>query len=100
MMNKRIKELAEQAFQPINDISTEGVADRYTFEQAWFQMYNQKFAELIVRECLHIVRNNNPCPPGTTIMYSLLQDEYFDKGWQVAVETKSNQIKKHFGVEE
>lgn len=56
-MNERIKELAEQAFQPINDISTEGVADRYTFEQAWFQMYNQKFAELIVQECISMIEN-------------------------------------------
>jgi hypothetical protein len=59
----------------------------------------QKFAELIVRECLSIVDSNNPRPPGTTIMYSLAKDEYFDTGWQVAVETKSNQIKQHFGVE-
>ena len=53
-MNERIRELAQQAFQPINDISTEGVADRYTFEQTWFQMYNQKFTELIVRECIRL----------------------------------------------
>jgi len=59
----------------------------------------EKFAELIVRECLSIVDSNNPRPPGTTIMYSLAKDEYFDTGWQVAVETKSNQIKQHFGVE-
>ena len=58
----------------------------------------EKFAQLIVRECLSIVENNNPRPPGTTIMYSLSKDEYFDTGWQVAVETKSNQIKQHFGV--
>jgi len=51
-MNQRIKELALEAFQPINDITTEGVADRNTFDQAWFQLYNQKFAELIVQECL------------------------------------------------
>jgi hypothetical protein len=61
---------------------------------------DQKFAELIVRECLTIIDNNNPCLPGTTIMYSFLQDEYFDKGWQVATETKANQIKRHFGVKE
>ena len=51
-MNERIKELALEAFQPINDIASEGVADRYTFDQAWFQLYNEKFAELIVRQCL------------------------------------------------
>jgi hypothetical protein len=66
---------------------------------AFIQCMSEKFVELIVRECLSIVENNNPRPPGTTIMYSLPTDEYFDTGWQVAVETKSNQIKKHFGVD-
>ena len=89
-MNERIKELAEQCYQ-IED--PHGRFPREVFNQ-------EKFAELIIRKCLDIVENNNPCPPGTTTIYSLLQDEYFDKGWQVAVETKSNQIKKHFGVEE
>ena len=50
-MNERIKELALEAFQPINSMASEGVADYYTFEQTWFQLYNQKFAELIIREC-------------------------------------------------
>ena len=53
-MNERIKALALEAFQPINDIASEGIADRYTFDQAWFQMYNQKFAELIVKECMKL----------------------------------------------
>lgn len=88
-MNERIQKLAEQAgfyvamFDPGNEDNTK----------------MEKFAELIVRDCLSIVENNNPRPPGTTIMYSLDKDEYFDTGWQVAVETKSNQIKEHFGVE-
>lgn len=50
-MNERIKELALEAFQPINSMASEGVADYYTFEQTWFQLYNQKFAELIAKEC-------------------------------------------------
>ena len=54
-MNQRIQELALEAFQPINDITTEGVADRNTFDQAWFKLYNKKYAELIVRECIDIV---------------------------------------------
>jgi hypothetical protein len=54
IVNERIKELAEQAFQPINDMSTEGVADRWTFEQPWFQMYSQSLAQLIVQECCDI----------------------------------------------
>ena len=91
-MNERIRELAEQAGFTANDE-----------QKVFLKVYEQeleKFTELIVRECIEILDKNNPCPPGTTIMYSLIQDEYFDKGWQVAVETKSNQIKKHFGVEE
>lgn len=87
-MNDRIFELGKQATFWCCDHSS---AD-------WDAAWEQKFAELIVRECIGILSRNNPCPPGSTIMYSLIQDEYFDKGWQVAVETKSNQIKKHFGV--
>jgi len=86
-MNDRIKQLAHEAGLPT--YNPEGIPTKL-----------EKFAELIVRECLSIVDSNNPRPPGTTIMYSLAKDEYFDTGWQVAVETKSNQIKQHFGVEE
>ena len=59
-MNERIRQLAEQAFQPINDMSTEGVADRWTFEQAWFQLYNREFARLIVQECADIADRAEP----------------------------------------
>ncbi len=86
-MNERIKQLAEQVDSEFNS-----PYDRHKAIE--------RFAELIVQECLSIVDSNNPRPPGTTIMYSLAKDEYFDTGWQVAVETKSNQIKQHFGVEE
>lgn len=90
-MNERIDELARKAAGGMLSYDEDG----YRLSEREVK----KFAELIVRECIGIVGNNNPCPPGTIKMYSLLQDEYFDKGWQVAVETKSNQIKKHFGVE-
>jgi len=89
-MNERIKTLAKVAgYDEIN---------KAAMKLTGFDP--EKFAELIVQECLSIVDSNNPRPPGTTIMYSLAKDEYFDTGWQVAVETKSNQIKQHFGVEE
>jgi hypothetical protein len=92
-MNERIKELWERA------------CTRYSVYETLKPQDERKiipdiFAELIVRECLSIVENNNPRPPGTTIMYSFDTDEYFDTGWQVAVETKSNQIKRHLGVQE
>ena len=73
-MNARIQQLAFEAFDPINAMASEGVADRHTFDQAWFQHYNQKFAELIVREC---------------------QDFVGDKGSMAVKE-----MLEHFGVEE
>ena len=75
-MNNLIKELAFEAFQPINDITTEGVADRRTFDQAWFQHYNEKFAELIVRECADFLKDT--------------LDDHF----------AAEQLEEHFGVEE
>ena len=95
-MNERIQQLALEAFQPINDITSEGVADRRTFDQAWFQHYNEKFAELIVQECIN------------EIAYIGKANEVFgdrtDRGglnhilW--TTETAIEKIKQHFGVEE
>jgi len=42
-MNERIKELAEQAKQSVS----QGILG----VDQWIELYNQKFAELIVREC-------------------------------------------------
>ena len=83
-MNERIRELALEAFQPINDIASEGVADRHTFDQAWFQHYNQKFAELIVQECIDIIApyTVRMSRPGEEYLHPILE------------------IRKHFGVEE
>lgn len=55
-MNKRIQELAERAFEPINAMSSEGVADRYIFDQKWFQLYSEKLANLVVQECADMIR--------------------------------------------
>lgn len=77
-MNQRIRELAEQAFQPINDMTTEGVADRWTFEQPWFQMYSQALARLIVQECCDIFVELRTRPADLAV----------------------KDVKKHFGVDE
>jgi hypothetical protein len=70
-MNERIKRLAEQAGNH---------ADTYDDANGpiWFQMYNEKFAELIVRECIQAVKNVG----GYNEDYHM------------------NAIKKYFGVEE
>ena len=83
-MNERIRQLALEAFQPINDITTEGVADHHTFDQAWFQHYNQKFAELIIRECVGVVEGG-----------SFLHDQ---APTAIFARECSGAIKRHFGV--
>jgi hypothetical protein len=71
-MNERIKQLAEQAgFNQMGIYNIIGIEE-----------YHQKFAELIVREC---IRHFN--------------EDYqrdFDTLWR---EDLTNSIKKHFGVE-
>ena len=81
-MNERIKELAEQAEQ--------ATKDHFNFDwdgtpRELFDMYfNEKFAELIVRECLTFVE---PMPGSGDI------DD-------LALEAAREGIKQHFGVEE
>jgi len=64
-MNERIRLLAEQANDYANHLDKIGVDD------TWQNIFNQKFAELIVRECCDQVRM-----------------------------VDAMEIKKHFGVEE
>ena len=81
-MNERIRELAEQAN---NDVSGNA------FSMA---RYNEKFAELIVRECLTIINDSKE--------YKTPQDGWseWDAGWNPALEQAEENIKQHFGVEE
>jgi len=92
-MNERIRKLAEQAFQPINDMATEGIADRYTFEQAWFQMYNQKFAELIVRECI------SKCE-FVADMATITNTGEMARKTKATADSCAKMIKEHFGVDQ
>ena len=71
-MNERIKELSKQAADYANTYSDAGA-------DVWFEIYNKKFAELIVRECAGVVEKN--------LFESI--------GWNT-----SKKVKQHFGVEE
>jgi hypothetical protein len=53
-MNERIQELAEQA-RKYADENRPGSFVKYDPE--WFVLYNEKFAELIVRECARVYWN-------------------------------------------
>ena len=74
-MNERIKELAKKAWESIT------VQDALADEA--FDQFDQKFAELIVRECAHLVG-------GYT------KENEFGTDVKEAYE----EITKHFGVEE
>jgi hypothetical protein len=81
-MNKRIQELAEQATTIVNMVGPQG----YTSSYANFD--KEKFAELIVRECMELVSAN--------------RDLAIEDGWNVdeAMSTSINDIEEHFGVTE
>ena len=75
-MNERIKELAEQAAREMNETGT--------YSETKFQ---QKFAELIIRECVSICEKDGQW--------------YTNTGWLAEAGealSLSEQIKEHFGV--
>ena len=79
-MNERIKELAEQAN---NDVSGNA------FSMA---RYNEKFAELIVRECANRLRETD---------YELMftEDGMCDPSISDAMIVAASDIEEHFGVD-
>lgn len=74
-MKNLIQQLAEQAKKSV----PQGLA-----VDKWIEVYNEKFAELIVRECAVIADQEGP--------------NYVGCGY--ITKTKGMRIKEHFGVEE
>lgn len=75
-MNERIKELAAQC----RTITDYGMGKFETFD-------DEKFAELIVRECLEVIEKQ----------FGGGKDDGIE--WDCAVEYTYNDVKKNFGVE-
>jgi len=90
-MNERIRELKEQAREyattrhPVSNITLSVNSD----------LFEQKFAELIVQECITIVDEQKEC---------LHEEQKYwhdrDYGYALAVDDASKGIKQFFGVEE
>ena len=80
-MNEKIKQLVKQAEQYALDRANEGSDEDYDY--AFDDDFRQKFAELIVKECLDQLHVSD-------------WDEDYDKG----IYWSREQIKNHFGVEE
>jgi hypothetical protein len=85
-MNELINELAERA----NYLATE---KEFPYDVDWFYLYNKKFAELLLKECMNQIQEVKDIKAGHA------GPEYtqgFDDGMFVAIST----IEEHFGVEE
>ena len=76
-MNKRIKELSKQAWESIT------VQDALADEA--FEKFDQKFAELIVKECIE---------------QASISNGHGNNQWDKALTFAADNIKKHFGVGE
>jgi hypothetical protein len=93
MMNERIKELAEQARQ----YAREYVADckhygHYMEHNELEVKFEEKFAELIVRECIRCCEGNSE--------YKNHTDTEWGKGLVSGIGLCKEAMKTHFGVEE
>jgi hypothetical protein len=88
-MNERIRELAEQA----NYLATE---KEFPYDEDWFYLYNKKFAELIVRECMRQVEEQyKPVLEDGAMM----KDTHWDGYVQCGVDSYVA-IREHFFGEE
>jgi hypothetical protein len=81
-MNERIKQLADEAGMNIVD-------DKFST----YGKFAEKFAELIVRECLA----HGKLTQSQAVVNG---SEEYNAGREMGIEVFMNQIKKHFGVEE
>jgi hypothetical protein len=85
-MNERIRELAKQATNVVEGWSDEHGTTRY------YEFNQEKFAELIVRECAGIAI-------GLSKLYPR-EDVGFDVGYTMGAKRAAKEIAEHFGVEE
>jgi hypothetical protein len=94
-MNERIRELAEQARNYALDEKRiyEQVHNTEQCMEEYREVYNKKFAELIVRECARVARAT-PFPDTDVEVRKT-----FGHTWDMASVEAGREIVKHFGVE-
>ena len=85
-MNERIRQLKEQAWTLVSN-EEQDRGELYEAREQW-ERCDQKFAELIVQECVSIVAKR--------------KDHAIDDGWNVdeAMSMAEMDLEEHFGVEE
>ena len=90
-MNERIRLLAEQAGEYVNEVYTPPVRSKTPgkiWEDGhvdWHEQFNQKFAELIVRECIQVVDG-------------MADPEEDSDRYVWALHNAIEKIREHFGV--
>jgi hypothetical protein len=89
-MNERIRELAEQAQQYAEYVTPQGLE--------WFNNFKEKFAELIVNECINVCKSRVGNSDYNTGRLHCVSDirEHFRFG--MSTEDKKNLIKELLGV--
>jgi len=85
-MNERIRDLQIQAFTECKTFDDDKVRTDEVFE---------RFAELIVRECVHTLIDNTP-----ERYINEAAEEDWDRGYDRAMRDCVHHIQEHFGVEE
>ena len=101
-MNERVRLLAEQAEKLKRDEVSyrEKVHNRYCTGDMEEEIFREKFAELIVRECAGLAKTKSNFIAEQAMKYSEDTDEETSAkatAWQFLV--FEQEIKKHFGVE-
>ena len=87
-MNNRIKLLADHAKAYANQCTKDIDGD---VSWHWMEYYTEKFAELIVQECVSVIN---------TEAGEREDDDEYERAWKMGTEFAVYQIKQHFGVEE
>ena len=101
-MNERIKELSKQAGDSVNAVYTPPVRSKTPgkiWEDGhigWNEQFQEKFAELIVQQCMNQVREQYLPVLEDEIM---MKDTYWD-GYVLCGVDSYVAIKEHFGVTE
>ena len=95
-MNKRIEELAVQAGNYVNETYTGPVPATFTGNPEWHKefdkwtQFSEKFAELIVKECIQLMEARKYADPNDSA------EHYVNQGLATGVSL----INQHFGVEQ
>ena len=94
-MNERIKDLAEQALEYAEKNQSADIP------QHWFRLYNEKFAELIVQECIAQCEQVATAADAKSKSKFVTDDgRMLHEGMWGGAKNCSGQIKQHFGVAE